>query len=136
MTPRRVIVPATERDAERLKVFKPGDLLPVSVRKPRNGDHHRKFMALVAFVAHHHPKYDDVESVLRLLKYWTHHFDETVTPGGKIVYEMRSISWREMDEGEFREWSGKAREVVFTRLFPDIPRERIEDELDEWLRWN
>lgn len=135
LTPRRVIVPATEADAERLRIFKPGDLLPVSVRKPRNGDHHRKFMALVAFVAHHHPQYEHVDDVLRLLKYWTHHFDELVLPNGQIIYEMRSISWREMDEGEFREWSAKAREFIFNRMFPELPRERIEQEIDEWLAW-
>lgn len=135
MTPRRLIVPATERDAERLKIVKPGDLLPVNIRKVRNGDHHRKFMALVAFVADNHPVYSTVEDVLRVLKFYTGHFDETVTATGRIVYEMRSISWREMDEGEFREWSARARDEIFNRMFPDLPRERIDREIDEWLKW-
>lgn len=135
MTARRQIIPATPRDHELLKTVKPNDLLPVDIRYARNGDHWRKFMALVAFVAHHHPQYNDTESVLRLLKYWTHHFDETVTQDGAIVYEMRSVSWRLMDEGEFREWSARAREFIFDRLFPDLPRERIEREIDEWLAW-
>ncbi len=135
MNERRYIVPATLEDAERLKRVRPGDLLPVTIRQPRNGDHHRKFMALVGFVADNHPLYSSNDDVLRVLKYRTHHFNETVTRSGRIIYEMRSIAWDAMDEGEFVEWSTKARAVLFDELWPEMPRSKIEQEMAEWEKW-
>lgn len=136
MNERRYIVPATLEDAEKLKRVRAGDLMPVTIRQARNGDHHRKFMALVAFVADNHPDYNAVDDVLRILKYRTHHFDETVTRGGRIVYEMKSIAWDAMDEGDFVIWSAKARAVIFDELWPQMPRELIEREMAEWERWS
>jgi hypothetical protein len=135
MTRRREIVAATPRDLELLLHVKHGDLLPVDINKIRNGAHHRKFMALVHFVAANHPQYHSVDQVIRLLKYRTGHFDETVTKHGHVIYEMRSISWRELDEGEFSEWAKRAREVVFTELFPDLPSGTVDAEMHEWMAW-
>lgn len=135
MTPRRVIVPATERDAERLRVFQPGDLLPVSVRKPRNGDHWRKFMALCAFVADNHPQFSDVDGVVSFLKYATKHYTPLICPGGEVIPLLKSISFDAMDEGEFREWSAQAKRVIFNDLFPKINRKRVLREINEWLEW-
>lgn len=129
------IGPATHADAELLCHVRVGDLLPVDIRKPRNGGLHRKFMALVQFVADNHPAIHTPEQCLRELKYRTGHFTEYVTSRGAIIYEMKSISWRDMDEVEFAAWVGKAREVVFSQFFPDIPPGRIEAELNEWIAW-
>ena len=109
--------------------------MPVDIRKARNGDLHRKFMALVSFVADNHPRLHTRDQVLRELKYRTHHFDEYVTRAGTILYEMRSISWREMDDVEFAEWVGRAREIVFAELFPDLPAQVVDDEIASWLAW-
>jgi hypothetical protein len=138
MTPSRAIVAATPDDAERLKSVRPGDLLPVDIRKVRDGDHHRRFMALVQFVADNHPHYERTEDVVRYLKYATHHVHETITAHGEILYELRSISWRSMDEGEFIEWSAKARAIVYDELLPqftDDDKRRLSAEIDKWLAW-
>lgn len=147
MTPRRTIAPATPEDAELLRHIKPGDLLPVTIRKARNGDHHRKFMALCAFVAEHHPGKPDqntgeiipwvsTDSVLNFLKFATGHYDAVAYHGGYVVASLKSISYDAMDEAEFAVWSKQAKEVVFSQLFPGLRnRKRIEREIEEWTAW-
>lgn len=135
MTPRRAIVPATEDDVELLRLVKPGDLLPVDVRKARNGAHHRKLRALISFVADNHPKLQARADVERYLKYRTGHCREFVTNGGKIMWEPLSTSYRDMDELAFSQWSKAAREVIYTELFPAMNRADIERQIEEWLAW-
>lgn len=141
LTPRRFIVPATELDVERLKVFRPGDLLPVAIRKPRNAAHWRKFVKLCLFVVDNHPdpRFHDFESVLSFLKYATEHYTPLVTPSGSVITILKSVSHDAMDEGEFAEWAARAKRVVFDVLFPQIDRRGrrgIQRELDAWMDWN
>lgn len=147
MTGRRVIIPATEADVERLKNVRPGDLLPVSIKKPRNGDHHRKTMALIAFVAHNHPGLPDestgeilpwagIESLITWLKIRTKHFSGFQVYKNTVYMDLKSISYRELDEAEFAAWSEAAKEIIFSELFPGLQnRERIEQECERWLAW-
>lgn len=139
VTPSRHVVPATPQDREKLRAFKPGDVLPVRIKKPRNGDHHRKFMALVSFVAAHHPTYRDRESLLIELKMRTGHYDHYVRrASGEVVYIPKSIAFDEMDEGDFIEWSARAREILYEHFlaeFTDADKKRLSTEIDGWLSW-
>jgi hypothetical protein len=138
ITQRRHIIPATPEDAEKLRSLPSQTIFPVVVNRPRNGDHHRFFMAVVALVAENHPSYDSTETLLRELKYRTHHFDEYVTRGGAVIYEMRSISYSEMDEGDFTIWSNKALDVLFGEIWPEVDQETVKGEarrqMAEWER--
>jgi hypothetical protein len=136
LTPRRAIVAATEDDAELIKLLRPGDLLPVDIKKARNGAHHRKLRALIAFVADNHPQLSTRADVERYLKFRTGHCAEFVTASGKVLLEMKSTSYRDMDELAFSAWSKAAREVVFSELFPQMNRRDIERQIEEWLSWN
>lgn len=141
VTPSRHIVPASPHDRAKVRALHPGDVLPVHIAKPRNGDHHRKFCALVSFVAEHHPKYrGDFRAVLTELKMATGHYDHYVRrSSGEVVYIPRSIAFEEMDEGDFVEWSARAREVIFERMLPEFTardRARLHEEIEGWLAWN
>lgn len=127
---RRRIVPATEADEERLRTLRPGDLLPVHIRKPRNSGHHRKFFALLQFVAENHPRFARVEDVLLEVKVRLHHYREHITLDGEIVYVPKSISYDEMDEGDFTIFYNRAVEVVATDLLPGVPRHVLDAYLD------
>jgi hypothetical protein len=139
------LVPATEQDKLKLRALRPGDMLPVRIRKARNGDHHRKFMALVTFVADHHPSFDGVhpevaiERLLDKLKMATGLYTHYILPEtGEVVFRPGSISFDEMDEGDFVVWSAKAREEIFTKYLPEFSerdKARLAAEIDGWLRW-
>lgn len=139
VTKSRHIVPASPDDRARVRTLRPGDILPVRITKPRNGDHHRKFMALVAFVAEHHPHYRSVPDVLVELKMRTGHYDHYVRRlTGEVVYIPKSIAFDEMDEGDFAIWSAQAREIIFSAMLPEFTardRERLALEIDGWCAW-
>lgn len=139
ITKRRTIIPATPEDAERLRAIPSDMLLPVQVKLVRNGAHWRKFMALVAIVAENHPKFAHVDDVIRELKLRTGLAKEYITLEGRVIYELGSISHEAMDEGEFREWSIKARQIIKDEYFPTMEAQALDDEtrrrLAEWERW-
>lgn len=142
MSPGRRLVPASDEDRAKLRAFRPGDMLPVRVTKPRNGDHTRKFFALLRFVAEHHPRMRSTESLLIELKMLTGHYDHYIRQDtGEVVYMPKSISFDEMDEGDFIVWSAQARELIFSRFIPELTstkrdRARFEHEIEQWLAWN
>ena len=136
LTPRRAIVPATDDDAQLLRLVRPGELLPCDITKRRNARHHRKLRALIRFVADNHPKFDSCADVERFLKYRTGHCREFVTEQGCVLLEMLSTSFRDMDELAFSAWAEQARAVIFTELFPGIPEGVVDRELEEWTAWH
>lgn len=141
MTPSRHIVPASDEDRQKLRALKAGDMIPCKFTKPRNGAHHRRFMALATFVADYHPKYrGDLASFLVELKLRTGHHDHYVRrDSGEVVYIPKSIAFEEMDEGDFIAWSTKAREVIFAQFLPEFTerdRARLAREIEGWLAWN
>jgi hypothetical protein len=135
MSPRRIIVPATAADREHIRIVQAGDVMPVNVRKVRNGDHWRKFMALCAFVAENHPRFQNIDEVTSFLKYATKHFTPMFCPDGSVLPLLKSIAFDAMDEGEFREWSAKAKAVIFDDLFPTLDRSLLESEITAWQAW-
>lgn len=135
MSARRIIVPATPADRERIRIVQAGDIMPVNIKRVRNGDHWRKFMALCAFVAENHPRFQDIDEVTSFLKYATQHFTPLICPDGSVIPMLKSIAFDAMDEGEFREWSAKAKAVIFDDLFPTMDRDQLDGEIEQWLSW-
>lgn len=137
----RHIVPASDEDRAKLRAFKPGDALLVKMGKPRNADHHRKFMALVAFVAEHHPtfrRYRTSKPLLHFLKMETGHYDEYVREDGEIIRIPKSIAFDEMDEADFIVWSEQARRILLDDLLPGFTqrdKQRLEREIEGWHVW-
>ena len=136
-----MIAGATDEDRAKLRAWRAGDVVRVKISRPRNMDHHRKFMACVSFVAERHPlfkRYATIEPLLHFLKDETGHWKSYTKPDGEIVRLMRSIAFDEMDEGEFIVWSNKAKPLLVA-LMDDIGdrarRRRDDRELDGWVTW-
>ena len=142
LTRGRHIVPASDEDRAKLRAFKPGDTLQVKQSKARNYAHHAKFMALVTFVAEHHPlfrRFHNKEPLLHYLKDATGHYTSYVKPDGELVKIMGSISFDEMDEGDFIIWSAQAKQIMLDELLPgftDRDKQRLEQEIEGWMAWN
>ena len=135
-----MIAGATDEDRAKLRAWPAGFVARVKVNRPRNIDHHRKFMACVSFVAERHPlfcRYATIDPLLHFLKDETGHWSSYTKPDGEIVRIMRSIAFDEMDEGEFIAWSRKAKPLLVA-LMDDIgerAKRRHEAELDGWVAW-
>lgn len=141
VSPGHRYVPATQDDREKARALQVGDILPVSIRKPRNGDHHRKFMALVGFVASHHPtfrKFSSAEPLLYFLKMETGHYVVFEKADGEVIRIPRGINYDDMDEGEFVAWSARARRILLDDLLPGFTerdKQRLAFEIDSWFAW-
>jgi hypothetical protein len=136
LAPRGRILPATERDAERIKAHvRPGELMPVHIRKPRDGTAHRRFMTMCRFIAENHDRFADEDDVLRELKIRTGHVREYITSKGEVFYELRSISYEDMEQADFDEFAKKAMRVACSELIPDIPDWTVSAYLDKLLKF-
>lgn len=135
------IVPATEDDRLKTRAWKPGEVVTVKFSKPRNMDHHRKFMACVHFVSSHHPDYRcyaDLTPLLEVLKKVTGHVRTwTIQSTGEIVEQTKSIAFDELDEGEFIAWAAKAKPflVELMEQFSEQTKRRYGEEIDSWTHW-
>ncbi len=128
---RYAIAPATPGDEEALRKVKVGDLLPVVIRKPRNGLHHRKFWAMVEVIAENHHRLRTREAVETELKLLCGHYREHVTRDGEIVFVPRSIRYDEMDQVEFAVFYDKAVRAALTELIDGVDPAELEAYLDK-----
>lgn len=127
---------ATSEDCEKLKAWKPGQAARVRINKPRNYKHHAKFMACVAFVAQRHKtfrRFRNNEPLLHFLKDETGHYYTYAKPGGEVIKVMRSISFDEMDEGDFIAWSAEAKKILAQLILDFV--QWPDSEAGAWLDW-
>lgn len=139
-----VIVGYGDEDRLKLRAWRAGDVLRARMSRPRNVDHHRKFMVLCQFVAERHPLFRryvntslGLKPLLHFLKDETGHYDSFVLPSGEISKHMKSISFDEMDEGDFIVWTAKAKPLLLQLMegFNERVQRRYEREIDEWTFW-
>ena len=73
------------------------------------------------------------------VKIRTGHYREFIRAGtGEVVFVPLSTSFDDMDEGEFIEWSGRAKRVIFDELlreFKPADLRRLDAEIERWTAW-
>ena len=108
----------------RLETMKPGKWLRFEWSVPRNGPHHRKFMALVQLVVENSETYQTVEQAMVAIKLAAAYFDPHVDPRtGEVVPVVRSISYDAMDQDEFEKFYAAAIDGILTTILPQFDRE-------------
>ena len=97
----------------------------VSVRRPRNPEHHRLLFALLRTVVDATGKWPDVKTLLHDLKMATG-LTETHINGitGEIVVRPQSISFAAMDQQRFRPWFDRATFLISAEVL-DMPQSRL-----------
>lgn len=129
---------ATEQDQavwskfkRRIVTMKPGRFMRMDFSSPRNGKHHRLFMALLQLVAENSETYDTVEKALIAVKLVTGHFDLMADPKtGEIIQIPRSISYEAMGQEDFDRWYGQAIDGVLQHILPTMDAATAERLLD------
>ena len=117
------LVPSLPVDEEILAKWKFGSVLECEVKKPRNGQFHRKFFALMNVVYMNQDRYDILDDLLVEIKLKTGHYHEHITMKGEVIYMPKSISLAKMDEFEFSEFYSKTIDVVLNNFMPVTPEE-------------
>lgn len=121
----------------RMKTMKPGDWLRFEWQRPRNGKHHRKFMALLQLIAENSETYDTVEKALVAVKLIVGHFEPAVHPlTGEVVPAPKSINYESMDQDAFEKFYNQAIDGILAHILTQMDRETADGLVDmivaEW----
>ena len=115
----------------KLETMKPGNWLRFEWSTPRNGPHHRKFMALLQLVAENSEVYDTVPKALIAVKLAAGYFDAHPDPRtGEIIPVPQSISYDAMPQEEFEAFYSAALDGVLQVILPTMDQATAERLLD------
>lgn len=129
--PGNVFVPADDETEASLKHLKIGSVIAGNFRQPRNYKFHKKFMAMVAFVADMHPVYNTHKKALLAIKIAMGHCDFVAHPiTGELIPEAKSISFASMDEIAFADFYQDAVNATLAHLTPGVLQEDIDRFVD------
>lgn len=119
------LVPVDRAARDWLDAQPEGRALMVSVRKPRNPDHHRLLFALLNLVVQSTDKWPDVDTLLHDLKLATGLIEKHINGiTGEIVVRPQSISFAAMDQARFRQWFDRATFLISAEVL-DIPQSQL-----------
>lgn len=91
------------------------------VKQPRSPQHHRLFFAMLRKVAQSTPTPLDEQALLQWIKVKTGHVTLLPLGFGRFYEAPASIDWRQMDQGQFREFFDRAVQVILTEVAPNLP---------------
>ncbi len=115
----------------KLETMKPGTWLRMEWSSPRNGPHHRKFMALLQLVSENSETYDTTAKALIAVKLAAGYFDPAIDPRtGEIVPIPQSISYDAMPQEDFEVFYSAALDGVLQVILPTMTRETADNLLD------
>jgi len=108
----------------KLETMKPGGWMRFEWSTPRNGPHHRKFMALVTLVTENSEVYPTKEKALVAIKLAAAYFDPHIDPRtGEITNQVRSIAYDAMDQEEFEQFYSAALDGILAVILPQMDRD-------------
>lgn len=115
----------------RLETMKPGTWLRIEATSPRNGKHHRKFMALLNLIAENSETYNTVEKALVAVKLCVGHFEPAIHPAtGELIQVPKSIAFESMGQDEFDVFYSAALDAVLQHILPQLDKEKAEHLMD------
>ena len=122
---------AYRRFRRRLEVMRDGEYMRLEASRPRNGKHHRLFMALVQLVTENSETYDTVPKALIAIKLAAGYFDAHADPRtGEIIPVPQSISYDAMEQDVFEAFYSAALDGILQVILPTIDRATADRLLD------
>lgn len=95
----------------------PGDMVEVSVTKPRNQAHHRKFWALVTFLAQNFD--EDKDHMADICKLCAGHYTKVYFNNGDFRPVTKSIAFSAMDQVEFNKFYKRCIDGLVQKFLPN-----------------
>ncbi len=118
---------------EALKDIPQNEIVRVTIRRPRNVAHHRKFWALIAVIFPHQSLYPTEEMLLAAMKVALG-FGETIKlPDGRVIIIPKSISFAKLDQHAFEQFYDRAVLLITTKILPGVDRKDLEREVADIL---
>ena len=115
----------------KLESMKAGEWMRFEWSRPRNGPHHRKFMALIHLVTENSEIYTTIPRALVGIKLAAGYFDAIPDPRtGEIIPVPQSISYDAMDQDTFEQFYSAALDGVLQVILPTMGRDTADRLLD------
>ena len=120
------LYPASDHDRELLGKFKTGQPTRVTLRRVRNYEFHKKFMALMRLAFDVLPELEEgvrsFDGFRHDIVILTGHHTSYVRLDGSIRYEAKSLAFDSMSEDEFEEIFTAAIDVVMDKVMKKYAR--------------
>ena len=121
LTAGRMLQPATQEDAEKLKAYEPNQVLRAKLighKRPRSVQQHRWIFAIFKLTSENSgdPDWDTIDKTKRNVKMMMQFFSEKFVVGGQVYFELRSFSFSEMDQAEADRVYNQAKEICASKL--------------------
>ena len=124
--------PEFDDDMRKLTPIPLGTVMMVEAKQPRNVKHHRLYWALVNKVFENQSKYATADDLHEAIKYALGYYRTVQTPTREIVV-TESITFRKMDQTEFREFFDKVVRLVCQHILPGVRGEELRREIYEMI---
>jgi hypothetical protein len=127
------LVAAEPTSLEAIQGLKVGETLTATIRRPRNGSHHRKLFALLSVVMEAQTTFATTQELLNALKMATGLFEIGRTVDGIPFAQAQSISFVSMAQDRFEQFYDKAVDVILTKILPGVGRTDLEQRVNDIL---
>lgn len=122
--------PVDAQGEEIMRSVSNGSIVRVTVKKPRNIKHHRKYWALISLLHENQERYATPEELSDAIKCATGHCNVLTRSDGYEIRVPRSISFGKMDQTEFDRFYERVIDLAVTRIIPGLSREDIKREVE------
>jgi len=127
--------PANPEAEAILKRIRNGDEFVVTVKRPRNLRHHKKFWALMNLVFENQGHYENVDNMVAAMKTAVGHCDFMPSKDGKTMIAIpKSIAFHKMDQKQFETFYESCLSVIAKHFIPSIDKDDLRQEVDGFLR--
>jgi hypothetical protein len=127
--------PVDEAGTDALRAVAHGEIVEVTIRRPRNVRHHRLFWAMAGLVWNQldHQQYPTVEHLVTRIKIAVGHSDRLEFEGGIVAFIPRSIAFHKMDQVEFSAFYERVCDYVAESILPGVTRADLKDEVERMI---
>jgi len=149
-TPNGSLVPADEESQERVKKIKTGAAVRCKIAQMRNPQFHKKFFALIKYLfdiwsesmpnqtyrgVEVRPSFEKFRENLIIM---TGRFDAYYNIFGDVRLEAHSISFANMEQGEFEKLYSDVIDIGLSRIMnrPDLTPEKVRRLVDQLLQYD
>lgn len=129
-----VLAPSLPDDEIALSSLKRGEIVEVTLKKPRNSAFNRKYFAMLQIVVDN-TEYDNSEQILHLLKLKLGYYDEIISTNGKVVYIPKSISFAKMTPDEFSRFYNQSINIILRDFLTSWKDSDIDSAINQIIRF-
>jgi hypothetical protein len=120
------LVAADPYSLDALQGLPKGQTLNVTIKRPRNVKHHRKFFALLGIVYDAQSRYPTTDHLLNAIKIAIGHYDLVPLTKKHTVIQTRSISFASMDQAAFEQFYDRVILVIVKDILPGVQAKELE----------